>query len=560
MTVSGATLRPSAELQFVRAPHCYAVPVLRTVLDTKLELHPDPSHTGLRQLGRLSPLVKSIWNDSTNETFHIVRRFPSFPTTSKLTWCQLYSSDDIPDRCTVQELFSLPAWNRKLAELVAATASNASPRIFVCGPKSAGKSTFSRLLTNRLVTRQAESPTEVVCLDLDPGQPEYGLPGTVSLVHVTKPNLSPPFTRAGSSHDSFRIVRCHAIASVTPASDPDLYRSCTIDLYQTYREQFASLPLLVNTPGWILGTGLELLSEIIDLTASDEVIYMSEEGPMETVDALKASTHTSFTTLPSQQSEPSNRTAAHFRSMQTMCYFHQSMAGTGGLNAGHAWNASPLTAVVPLQVRYEGQGQGIEGIMTYHYQSPSDLLAEIINGMVLAAVEIEDPRAFGNLLGSKLSTPTLSRTPEGLPYISNPHHITLDPRYSRTIGLVLVRGVDTQRRLLQILTPIPLSQINGVRQAGRGVIFVHGKFDTPAWAYMEDLYSRNEDDVVEQLSESEPETSDLEEAAIGVQSPQRTNHIASFPWVEVLRGNQKRPTGSKVWRVRRDLGRKAGDG
>lgn len=455
----------------------------------------------------------------------------------------------------------MPAWNRKLAELVTAAAVHASPRIFVCGPKSAGKSTFSRLLTNRLVTRQGGTLTGIVCLDLDPGQPEYGLPGTISLVHVTKANLSPPFTRAGCNHDSFRIVRCHAIASVSPAADPDLYRSCAINLYQTYCDELAPLPLIINTPGWILGTGLELLSEMIELTASDEVIYMSEEGPSETIDALRASTRNTFTTLPSQQSELSSRTTVHFRSMQSMCYFHRQFTKLDGNDSRPVWNTSPLTAVTPLQVRYEGKDCGIDGVITYHYQSPSGLLAETINGMVLAAVEIEDSRAFGYLLEPGSMTPALTRTPEGLPYIPNPYHITLDPRYSRLIGLVLVRGVDPQRQILQILTPIPLSQINSIKQAGRAIVLIHGKFDAPGWAYTEDLYSRNEtDDSAEQLPESEPETSDVDETVAVAESSQMTNKATSFPWVEVLRGNQKRPTGSRVWRVRRDLGRKAGEG
>lgn len=457
---------------------------------------------------------------------------------------------------------SPPAWNRKLSELVTSVSNRTANRILVCGPKSAGKSTFGRLLTNRLVSRQLKDASGVACLDLDPGQPEYGLPGTLSLVHVTKPNLSPSFTRTGHSDSANRIIRCHAIASVSPASDPDLYRSCVVDLYKTYCRELATTPLIINTPGWILGTGLELLGEIIEHTDTDEVVYMSEEGPTETVDALRASTNNTFSTLPSQQSETSSRTAAQFRAMQTMCHFHQQPTVLESNQSRPTWDPAPLTTVAPLQVRYSGPNSGIDGILTYHYQSPSELLAETICGMVLAAVEIEDHCAFDQLLEGEATTPSIFRTPEGLPYISNPQDVTLDPTFSRCLGLVLVRGVDAETQTLQILTPISLTRIDDVKRAGHSIVLVHGRFDVPGWAYTEDLYYRSDDkdDSPEQVLEAGDEETLGDESTSLAPGPQTVDQATSFPWVEVLKGNQRRPTGSRVWRVRRDLGRKTGDG
>lgn len=40
-----------------------ALPVIRTIQDTQLELHNDPNTSGLRKLGRLSPLFRRIWNE-----------------------------------------------------------------------------------------------------------------------------------------------------------------------------------------------------------------------------------------------------------------------------------------------------------------------------------------------------------------------------------------------------------------------------------------------------------------------------------------------------------------
>lgn len=408
-------------------------------------------------------------------------------------------------------------------------------------------------------------------MDLDPGQPGYAPAGTLSLTNITQPNLSSPFAHPGVNNDASQVIRCHALASVSPASDPVLFLDCAANLFQTYHETSADSPLIINTPGWILGTGLDLLVDIIARIKPDEVIYMSEEGPVETVEMLQSATSKEFTTLPSQQSEFTSRTAAHLRAMQMMSYFHiqESAAATSRLR----WNPSPLSMKPPLLIPYSTHCRGILGILSYDYQSPAELLAETINGMVLAAVEIEDSRAFREL-GNKVpkvegnnamevdnrdkesTGPQVLTTPEGIPFIPNYDDIALDPAHCRTIGLVLLRGIDTKEQTLQVITPISPEQISDIKSLGREIVLVHGKFDAPSWAYTEDLYARTEqdggddrrieimdEDTSEDDSEAEPE--DVE----------RVSDVKAIPWVEVLKGNEKRPVGSRVWRVRRDLGR-----
>lgn len=80
------------------------------------------------------------------------------------------------------------------------------PIVFISGPKGAGKSTFSRYLTNSLLSSresQSVSPTfldrifpYVAFLDIDLGQPEHALPGVLALSLVSRYILSPPHCRA----------------------------------------------------------------------------------------------------------------------------------------------------------------------------------------------------------------------------------------------------------------------------------------------------------------------------------------------------------------------------
>ncbi|KAM0324828.1 hypothetical protein ACHAQA_007794 [Verticillium albo-atrum] len=572
VTIAGATLYKSDDITWAHAAHCHAIPVLRCSEDTKLELHPHPRAPELRRLERLSPMFRGLWNEP-------AKPGPKAQGEPRDTFQIIGTSADAPRKAVIQDLVSHPAWNKKLAELVAGRGDKA-PVVFLCGPKSSGKSTFGRILANRLLTSPSQRPKRpaVAVLDLDPGQPEYSPAGTMALVHVKSPNLGPGFTHPVPEDSNATVIRCHATASISPAADPEHYVECAQDLFHHYQQSaLRNRPLIINTPGWIQGTGLDLLTELTAKLAPTDVIYMSEDGPMESVEALKGATKGTFTTLPSQQSEFTSRTAAHLRSMQAMSYFHSTRTKSGEV----VWNPAPLTATPPLQVQYAGDNAGVLAILSYEFQPPADLLAEAINGAVLALVEIEDPKAlrvlpevdfkvFGGVSAppetamdvddkpaAALPETHISRSPEGIPFIANPTSETLDPRYSQALGLVLLRGIDAAKNTLQLLTPISLHRIEESRRAGRHLVLVHGKFDTPGWAYTEDSYSRtySENVVDEREAEITEEDTDSDDSEAEPEDLAMAGDVAETPWVEVLRGNEKRPVGSRVWRVRRDLGK-----
>ncbi|KAI9147756.1 Polynucleotide 5'-hydroxyl-kinase GRC3 [Paramyrothecium foliicola] len=541
ITVAGATLRPSDKIYWVHAPHCHALPVLRTAENTHLELHEDSLARDLRLLGRLSPLFRKLWNDPVGDS----AQRPGYRNSSYRILC---TSEDAPRKSLIQDLVSPPEWNRVLASIVSAATKADSYTILVCGPKSAGKSTFSRLLANRLLTRADQSGTldarAIAFLDLDPGQPEFSPAGTLSLVEVKEPNLGTPFTHSGLGDGGYHVVRRHALASITPASAPELF-------------------LQFNTPGWIQGTGLDILSEVIKKFNPQQVTYLSEEGPVETVETLRNATKHIFDTIPSNQSEFVSRTAAHFRSMQTMSYFHGAHMTDARQPSRSGWNSSPLSTIPPWLIRFNGPNRGIMSVLSYDYQPLPHIFADTINGMILAAVEIEDHRAFHGFIADgivdedvetvrsedKTFDPEalVSRTPEGLPYIPNINDVALDPRYSRCIGLVLIRGIDPANQQLHVISPISLQEIEQVKKRGREIVLVHGKFDAPNWAYTEDLYERSQletgadkeveildDDTSQDDSEAEPE------------HVQDARDVTETPWVESLAGDEKRPVGSKA--------------
>ncbi|KAK4100375.1 hypothetical protein N658DRAFT_559658 [Parathielavia hyrcaniae] len=675
-TIAGTILRASDDVQWVHSPLCHALPVLRTVDETVLELQPHPAATGLRELAKLNPAFARLWNES-------LQGADSNRSRSSSTFQIVYTSEDVSKRSLLQELVSPAEWNKKLSALAAANRKS-TPVVFLCGPKSSGKSTFGKLLANRLMTDRGGSKNKpwssVMVLDIDPGQPEYSPPGVISLTRITTPNLAPSFCHPSLTPAEGQI-RAHAIASVTPAQDPAHFIECVLDLFHHYRRgPDARSPLVINTPGWIQGTGLDILTELIASLRPTEVIYTSQDGPEETVGSLQSACATTkpptpFSTLPSQPTEPSSsRTSLHFRTMQTMSYFHMGHHRPSQQQQPYpTWDPTPLTDVRPWRVRYAGEDRGFLGIFCYDHQPAPELLAEAINGTVLALVQLEDRQAaLRGLRVPGLSatdadtdadtdmgspTPTLTATAitndmvaphqtqthpqttptptEGkpnnnttkantnktnttktiplIPLIPNPQGQTLSPHHSHTLGLALVRGIDPACGELQLLTPIPaetllsLSSLAGAAAAGAAggaagtssasaagvgvggghdnkgldLVLVAGRFDTPCWAYGEGLSHAaagggvalgkerggrgggsgsgghdggvcDDDSGDDEEGEGDDEgDGDGEE---GEQARRRERGMA-VPWVEMLHGSEKRAVGSKVWRVRRDLGR-----
>ncbi|KAI0517064.1 hypothetical protein F5B22DRAFT_636260 [Xylaria bambusicola] len=590
VTINGAILKASKTIAWVHAPQSHALPVIRCTEEASLELQPHPEAENLKALGVLSPMFRKLWCENPNNPSKTNQPDPSE------TFRILYTLDDVPKRAVLQDLRSPPEWNREMAALVASNES--IPSIMITGPKSSGKSTFGKILTNRFLTGaqpRAKKPGKggVVILDLDPGQSEYCGVGQLALVLITKPVLSPSFCRPLGT-PSIRTIRSHALASLSPASDPELYTEMALDLVTHYRNTLAPYPLIINTPGWIQGTGLDLLVSLIRDLRPSEVFYLSQTGPADAVEALGGACHVArFSTLPSQPNQNNLRTAIHLRSMQTMAYFHAEVASPRNDEGHLCWFQRPLTAMTPWQVHFRRAGGGIFGVLCYDFQTQPDLLADTINGGILAVVEVESPKAFrciddhaplrkDSLSGdysesamdmdisqddeiksspfSSLQQRITTLTAEGIPFIDSSLGVTLDPRYSRSLGLTLVRGIDVENGNLHLLCPIAMEQVEDVRRRGGAIVLISGKFDPPSWAYTEDLYFQSEGDEVGGMEEVESHgQSEVMELGVGrtkLGKPTTSDiSVESVPWIQAVTRNQKRGAGSKVWRVRRDLGR-----
>lgn len=251
--------------------------------------------------------------------------------------------------------------------------------------------------TSQSDARRSMGGDGVAFLDLDPGQPEYSPSGEVSLVHLRSYNLGVPFTHPTvMTPEGDYLIRAHHVGRVILKDDPDHYLKCAMDLLHHYtllKFQYPACPLIVNCSGWVLGSGLEVLTELIRHWTFTDILYTSRSGLPEVVETLAESAikaGTPFYTLASQSSQTATRSAADLRMMQTLSYFHLDEPEARFLR----WNPSLINEIEPLVVRYSGPKQDIFGILTIGEEQGPEYLASILEGSVVGLVIIEDDAAI----------------------------------------------------------------------------------------------------------------------------------------------------------------------
>ena len=492
----------------------------------------------------------------------------------------MQSSGDDPHKRPLRLLEPPSDWQTIVSRLIVENEKR-PVAVMVCGPKGAGKSSFCRNISNSLLSKGQVIQgriNKVAFIDLDPGQPELSPPGELSLVILQSCILGPPFTHPTVT-GGHELIRAHHFGYLSPKEDIDHYYRYALDLYNHYQQLVRShgpCPLIVNCSGWIQGSGFEILANLIRNLSLTDVIYMSTSGPEEVIDALSEAatqTNTSLHQLSSQASNVATRTAADLRMMQTVSYFHLDEAEDGNLR----WNPYPLTNQPPFVVHYAGPKQAIHAVMVLGDAQNPEFLGSILDGSVVSISVIEaetassasnheedrrgargDDEREGSFTADAMQdvddlefegspkTPTLPRTPEGIPYIPATHHIVepLSPSHSYSLGQALIRSIDTRAQAFHILTPVPPCKLVELHNhPNRKIILVRGRLDTPTWAYAEDMnFERERARLRERELGSDDEGYGQEDVR---------QWVAKQPWASVVDGG--RSGSGKLRRIRRDI-------
>ncbi|KAA8910548.1 hypothetical protein FN846DRAFT_904962 [Sphaerosporella brunnea] len=442
ITISGAKLSDSSPKQTIYAPTTHALPVIEAPSKRRrdgsekylgAEIRITSHHSGLADIGKLCPTFNGVWKRPSKD--HDSRSFSP-----------IYSST-----VNVPTLTIPSAWKTTLSSLLTrCTDGPRPPTILLTGSKSAGKSTFSRIFSNTLLT--SGGVEGIAYLDIDPGQPEFTPPGSISLSILNSPILGPPFTHTHIP------VRWHHIGYTSPREDPGHYINSIIDLLSAYRQQYASTPLIINTMGWTKGLGLELLQDILVHSQASDIIFLGNGA--QSVSELVPPNTATFHELPSAAVAGATRfTPADLRTLHTMSYFHRQGLGD--------WNFStPLTAIAPWMVPFTGPNRGVDAVhIMGEFIAPSEIVTAV-EGTIVGIVVV----AEHNFPGS-------SSSDVALPVLTAP----LAPDVAECRGLAIIRAVDSEQGLLQMVSTVAQEEVERWDKEGLKVVLVRGRLELSPW-------------------------------------------------------------------------------
>lgn len=329
----------------------------------------------------------------------------------------------------------------------------------IIGSKGLGKSTLAK----HLVNRWASSLYAVYYLDLDPGQPEFSPPGLISLYRILRPDVR--MTTACPEQQD--LLRRHWIGETSAKDDPHHYLACVADLIKMTDEERGSFDrsctVVVNTPGWIKGTGKDLTIEIcrllLDSFKNDLKVVALGHVPLA---SELPSCH--ITSLPGHDTTGVlGPTAADLRTLNILGYFHRREAACEALQ----WYPGSLSSIPRWSVTYGGpefgQTAGICGISVLRQSLQREHFIHAILGTIVAVC-----------ITQQLSLQT-TRSPEGIPIMQDGGE-PLDPSQSFCLGLALISGINCKTREIELITPISADTLE---QAGHKIVLVTGSIEVP---------------------------------------------------------------------------------
>ncbi|PWA71590.1 Pre-mRNA cleavage complex II Clp1 [Artemisia annua] len=326
------------------------------------------------------------------------------------------------------------------ADTVACGGETQTQTVLICGPKNSGKTTFSRHLLQLLLTRHKR----VAFLDTDVGQPQFSPPGCLSLTILDRE----------TNFDSQVLPeRCFFFGDISCKRDPQIYLTYICFLYDHYYKHYHQsstraspnnngVPLIVNTPGWVKGIGYDVLVDILKHISPSHVVnicisakrknlpsgaFWSQDGDAGAATLIE---------INSARQDSLNRSvlvqkdSRHLRDLSIVKYFTQCFSSYMNLSS-----VKDIAGALAAHPPYEVSVSAVK-IRHLHCEVPKAEIFYSLNATIVGLAV--DSEVAGDL--------------------------------PRCVGLGIVRGIDTLRKVLYIITPVSPSALEDVDVLLQGFI------------------------------------------------------------------------------------------
>jgi polynucleotide 5'-hydroxyl-kinase GRC3/NOL9 len=396
-------------------------------------------------------------------------------------------------------------WQRTITNLCDGAAKK-NQIIAIAGGLHSGKSTLSRFLVNKILTpAKGLGKPLVAFLDLDPGRPELSLPGHIGLYFLEQPLLKASFTRQRLQTHPWDIS--FYVGNTLSGSNETLYLMAMKELFNRIPskelEQHSGI-IVVHCPGWCKGFGNTTFTKILDICHFTDIVCLSEIPDMVS-EAVQNMVHKPIIhSLNSQSLIPSQsiRAPSELSDMILLAHFHFQN------RAGSKLDLTPITSWRPWVVSYNEKRRDFRGFY-FVDELPSmrpGMLTQVLNGSIVSAALIDEDHVLPDVeIGDGDGIPYFPA--ESLGYSDLPH-----PSKMRVIGLLLIRSIDAENKMLMCLNCSGLSEYPKER-----IILIAWGMQTPGWAYTEDIEYR----------EYAKHTSDENASSYLVRGSKE------YPWVEI---------------------------
>ena len=375
-------------------------------------------------------------------------------------------SNGLPFQVPISGFVTIPpVWTGLANSMRAAKA----PRVLICGDRKTGKSTLVRFILNSLLDK---SPTgKVLSVDFDVGQTETSPCGLVVANLMGEPLLGTPLTHqrvpdVGEYYGSTSV-------SDIPASYAAICQSVYTKAARSLGTSSDATPQVINTMGWVTGLGAELLKFHIQLTRPTHIVciqgeeakadgkgpyidfgkmYLHQESyykgvapidynmeiaciPM--IASIQRTTNSNPRDHPQEQPSKPTYSPADQREILNFCYFHAKFNDQGSHLT--AIDTRPLTKHRAFSAPFQliNPQSCVPG-------TPA-LRVECLKATMVGLIT-----STGKCLGQGIERCLHDQLPCLILYLF----------ISLCVGLV--RGVDLDKQLLYILSPLPLSIIKQV--------------------------------------------------------------------------------------------------